>query len=97
MKEFLEIMLCMFATYGFYRFIHGIKALCARRVRIVFALRAQEDREKNRFECTFGRVASAAANFDNAESEPVVLCEDTDTARKFKEEGYSVYVVYGNE
>ncbi len=84
----------MFATYGFYRFIHGIKALCARRARIVFALRAEEDKGKIPFECKFGQVASAAVNFGNAESEPVVLCEDTGTAAKFREEGYSVYVAY---
>ncbi len=92
MKDFLEILLCMFATYGFYRFIHGIKALCARRVRIVLALRADSDTKTKAFERVFGRVASQALNTDNAECEPVVLCESSDTAEKLRECGYSVYI-----
>ncbi len=92
MKEFLEIMLCMFATYGVYRFMHGIKALCSRRVRIVLALRVESECDKNELERKFGRVASAALNTDNAESEPVLLCEDTESARLHKAQGYSVYV-----
>ncbi len=94
MREFLEIMLCMFSAYGFYRFLHAIKALCSRRIRVVLALRADKSTNIENFEITFGKAASLALNQDNAESEPAVLCEDEKTAQALKNKGCSVYMRY---
>ncbi len=92
MKEFLEIMLCMFATYGFYRMIHAVKVLCSQRVRVVLALRADGQTEEKGFERKYSKVASAALNTDNAESEPVVLCDDEQSAKRLRDAGYAVYI-----
>ena len=92
MKEFLEIILCMFAIYGVYRFCIGLGAALSRRVKIVYAVRAEETSDFSELEKNINSAASLALDSSNAELVPVILTDRAESVQFLCQSGYEVYL-----
>ena len=92
MKDFFEIILCMFAVYGGFRLATGIGAALRARTRTVIAVRAKKGESADALQKRLAGGAALSLDAPNMESTPVLLCETETDAHPYLATGCACYI-----
>ncbi len=84
----------MFAVYGVYGMILEICAFLSRGAHVVFALRTTPHETPGHASERAGRASACAQEYRRAETYPVLLCPDAESAGRMEATGYEIYVKY---